>query len=465
MAEMKDVPGAAPNPVEAIWDPVAMGFPHGYSKIILEARKCRGRFPTHELDNRLARRMTGVLTPDRKFIVASIEDGVEIRDVTTGEHVRTCEFGEPFTIPCCPQPHHTPRVRSLAISPFNQAIVAGCDTGDIYCWDFATGTINWRKDGRKSSLIQGGDGPREGHGRSPSPSFSAPAVVAASPDGRLVASSGADGHVRAWDVATGTMVADVDLAMAGRPFTPERTWTWYRRPDEPTPTFYPPYTNMVFYDHKWDVREHFCARTIAFAPDGSWIACGMNGGNKAVVDPVLAVDTHSWKAYSIGDFPSIGDRDWNVHGTEYPEYASIEMMLFTPDGKRLVTCAEEGARVYDAEEQPVGDGCRMRLRHDGRVTGYDFHADPRTDYPMTTRGIAFLPKARSGRERSTLLLVEHNHGFLECVDIDDDRHGENPIFVLFRDSKNLGFKVSCEGQWIHFGVLYDLGEQPLEDAQ
>jgi WD40 repeat protein len=211
-------------------------------------------------------------------------------------------------------------------------------------------------------------------------------------------------------------------------------------------------------------------QSLVFAPDGRWIACGM-GEHKEVVDPIIGVDTRTWTAFRVGEFPGRSNGNWHYPGGDFLVYSAVRKIIFTPDGRRLVTGADEGARVYDIEvsRRLAGDGGQVRLRHDGRVTGYDFHGDTKTGFPNTTINVILLPKARSKREASTLVLIAHEYGYLECIDIDDDRHGEHPMFVLFNDGPNAGpVNVSSDGRWvIHCGskqIVPDLGDGPLEAA-
>ena len=269
-------------------------------------------------------------------------------------------------------------IHSVAFTPDSHTIAAGDENGNLFCWDVATGALLWRKDGKKhgwakdyqprllSSKQQQAwvDDPavpnrREGHGRG--------AVVASSPDGRIIASSGADGFVRAWMARTGALVAEVNMARAGWPIEVE-----VPEDDEDMimldTTFVKAYRGFPYSEAEY--KPGFGVDALAFSPDGAWIACSMAGSSSPAVDPVLAIDARSWTPYQVALFPHPRSRKRWWDNEHIPVYCGANHVSFSPDGRWLLTDGEEGARIYAITmEESEQDSPRFHLTG-GDIIGY-----------------------------------------------------------------------------------------------
>ena len=78
-------------------------------------------------------------------------------------------------------------VRALAASADGKALASAGDDGAVQLWDPATGKPGLKLTGATDWLL----------------------AVAFSPDGKTVAAAGYDGHLRMWDAATGKIQIDV----------------------------------------------------------------------------------------------------------------------------------------------------------------------------------------------------------------------------------------------------------------
>ncbi|MEX2680725.1 MAG: WD40 repeat domain-containing protein [Candidatus Sigynarchaeota archaeon] len=278
-------------------------------------------------------------------------------------------------------------MHSVVFTPDGLSIIAGDCEGNVFCWDFVTGALRWRKIG---------DAPQQGHGRY--------GVVDVSPDGKLVASSGADGHVRTWDVATGVLIADIDLG-------------------------------VIYNFTLTNVENIFDVHALAFSPDGTWIACGM-GEHEHSIDPILGVDTHTWSVFRVGEFLN-------------KRYSAVHRIIFSPDGRRLVTCAEDGIRVYLVSESSDKLG-QKRLHGGERRLGYFFQDGVETEDFISTDNIAL-----TNTGRGLFLLVEHDHGqetYIECINLIT----ESPTFALHNDEGIGIVDVSRDGCWLTVGTEGDI---------
>nr|MDO8087572.1 PQQ-binding-like beta-propeller repeat protein [Candidatus Sigynarchaeum springense] len=355
------------------------------------ARASRGRFPIR----RFSRGVTGptalAFSPDNKHVVSSGYGGLSLHSIEVGGGERGYWWDGRLAGEYRPEKEGRTRsfpeymdyiMSSVAFSPDGRRVYAGDGNGAVYCWDVATGQLVWRVE------------PAAAHGKSKvEPGMGvmlrgSTGAVAVSPDGKTVASGGSGGHVKAWNAGTGELVADVELALVKLP--PGFAWdTYWLRGRRPAVTDAVVYENLEYYSPV-EFQLLFGVASLAFSPDGRWIACGMAAPND-VTDPVLAVSTRDWSAHAIMDFGPRKMKDrLDPKRVEDVYYAALQLD-FSPDGRWLVAACSEGARLFEvdpAKDEPSWKG--------GGIIGYDQDAaDLKTYDVIETWGARFLGK--SGR--------------------------------------------------------------------
>ena len=198
---------------------------------------------------------------------------------------------------------HTDAVGSVAFSPDGKTVASGGADGTLRLWDVATR----RQIGT----------PLTGTGYT-----NVVSSVAFSPDGKMLASSGDNGTLRLWDVATRRQIGD-PLSETG-------------------------YTNVV--------------SSVGFSPDGKMLVSGGDDGKLWLWD----VATHRQISTPLT-------------GTGYINVVSS--VAFSPDGKMLVSAGEDGTvRRWD-------------------VTTRRQIGTPLTGHAGAVRSVAFSPDGKMRRQR------------------------------------------------------------------
>jgi WD40 repeat protein/serine/threonine protein kinase len=298
-------------------------------------------------------------------------------------------FAEEGARPILTLAGHDAAVQSVSFSPDGTRLMTGGRDGSIKVWDITperssewltvegSGAVAFSPDGRllaagsemgEISIFEAAGGRRlqvlRGHREAVN-------AIAFDPDGSKLASASNDGTARVWETSTGEELARVD----------ER------------------------FDEVWDVT---------FSPDGSTLATGSWSGNS----------THTWDAETGAllrtypenandaawprsvDFSRDGTlvageeftsaRVWSVQDgrilAELPQ-PLVNALAFSPDGKRLLTGADDGTiRVWDPR---TGRQLDVVTRNLGEVTDLVFSPDGTTIATSSTDGTVRLWDART----------------------------------------------------------------------
>jgi WD40 repeat protein/tetratricopeptide (TPR) repeat protein len=233
--------------------------------------------------------------------------------------------------------------RSVAFSPDGKQLVSAGGT-IIRLWNAATGTLIRTFANQESKVwIEEIGAPTRIH-------QSEVKIVVFSPDGKRVASASADGTIRLWNPATGAQLLKIKRAGDAIAFSPDSK-------------------RLASASGKrvrlWDVENGVLIATldghldkvwsVAFSPDGKWVASGSRDGTIRVWNAATGNQIHTLEGRN-GAFkkdgtvhmwtPPRSDSSMNLSGT-HP--GAVKSVAFSPDGKRLASgCVDHKIRVWDA---------------------------------------------------------------------------------------------------------------------
>ncbi len=283
------------------------------------------------------------VSPDGKFIASANEGSAAVKVWDLPAHREVQALTE-----------HTAPVNYVVFSPDGETLASGSDDHTIKLWD----TQTWRL---KASL--------ERH-------IKAVITVAFSGDGRVMASSSHDLSVILWDTATGR--ERTTLTNISRWPGPIALST-----DGGT---------LIFADHNvikvWDVEkgklklelpsnEPFGINTIALSPDGRTLAAGHGNGAVTMIwdlaqqggelptpkrlertsRPAFSPDSQ-WLAVGTADTGRIELWDlqtWTRQSTLRGHPPGIESIVFSPDGKSVISGGDKTIRIWPAGAQKERD--------------------------------------------------------------------------------------------------------------
>jgi WD40 repeat protein len=295
-------------------------------------------------------------SPDGRCLATTGKDrAVKVWDAASGEELLTLRG-------------HTGQVRAAAFDPQGKGparrLVTAADDGTVRIWD-----------------AHAGQEPLTLHGHAGMVTY-----VAFSPDGRRIASRGAGGAVKVWDLASAKELFAISCRAERVVFSPDgkRLVTAGGNP-------------QVGELKVWDAEKGRPLATLtghalfvtsaAFSPDGQWIASA--SGNPIQVPP-QAGEVKVWDA---GTYREVL--------TFQPSIGCVASVAFSPDGRQLALASM--GKVVQLRDAATGEEVRTFRGHKGFVNCAAFSPDGRHLGSGDSEGMAILWDLATGEQAQTLL--------------------------------------------------------------
>lgn len=292
-------------------------------------------------------------SPDGQWLVTGGADGnARVWDAFTGQEITRLDDEKPLDV--------------MAFSPDGQWLATGSLNGNAWVWNALTGqkltqlanvrsvsAIAFSSNGRLLATINGDSiiqvwDTVTGHQVTRIEDETAAWTVAFSPDGRWLATASLESTVRVWEVTTGKEVARLE----------------HETPAVSPVVFSPDGRRLVTggsvdgIAQMWDVfsgqKIPWLAQvgevlTLAFSPDGRWLAAGNGDGTAQILD-----------AATGREVVKVAHED------------DVEVAAFSPDSQWLATGSDDNTvRIWEA-----ATGQEMvRLKHENSILGLAFSSD------------------------------------------------------------------------------------------
>ncbi|MBI1918237.1 MAG: protein kinase [Planctomycetes bacterium] len=225
--------------------------------------------------------------------------------------------------------------------------------------------------------------------------------VAFSPDGKRLVSGGDDNTVKVWNAHSGQQqftlqghmkpVTSVSFSADGKRITSGsydktvRVWDAHTGQEQ-----------LTLKGHTGRVHS------VAFSADGKRIASGSTGQD-GKINPLWRGELKVWDAHSGQELLTLKQRTYEVHS-----------VVFSPDGKRIVSGGDETVKVWDDH---TGQEVLTLKGHTSWVSSVAFSADGKRiasgSYDQTVK----VWDAQTGKEQLTL----QGHAFRVCFSPDGKR--------------------------------------------